>query len=358
MRWPARPSCLSFARPVAHFWLGRALSAGGDPEAAGRAWQAAQQADPDAFYSLRAAAWAEGTANAWVRENALQPAPQATQTPIAQSAIEASSADEASIANEVAELSAWLQGWAGAGALAADPPENVAADGDWRRGATLLALGLRTQALVQWERVRTRYADDPWIMAALALAFRDDGAYRLSLLSAERVATLSGKPMRDAPTALQRLAYPLPFADLIRAEATARNLDPLVLAAIIRQESRFEGGATSVAGAQGLMQVMPGTAEGIARQLNWPNFEPQQAYFPYINVAFGAFYVRQWLTHFNGSLFTALAAYNGGPGNATVWYEWAPDDDDLLVALININETRVYVQAVWTNYEMYRRLYP
>ncbi len=347
----------AFSRPVADFWLGRALLATGDRPAAERAWQDAQQADPDDFFSLRAAAWAEGTASAWVREDALRPA----QTQVL---AESASSDADSATEEVAEISAWLQGWAGAGALGAGLPETIAADGDWRRGATLLALAdaslptLRRLANLQWERVRTRYANDPWIMATLARAFRDAGAHRLSLLSAERVVALSGKPMRDAPAALQRLAYPFPYAELIRTEATARELDPRLLAAIIRQESRFEGGATSVAGAQGLMQVMPGTAEGIARQLNWPDFEAQQAYLPYINVAFGAFYVRQWLTHFDGSLFAALAAYNGGPGNATVWYNWAPNDDDLLVALININETRTYVQAVWSNYEAYRRLYP
>ncbi len=329
----------AFSQPVAYFWLGRALSAGGDPEAAGRAWQEAQKAGPGAFYGLRAAAWATGS-------------PAFEQAaPLAAPASPARSPDAAS------EISTWLRTWAGAGELIDSFPEYIAADGDWRRGKTLMALGLRPQALAQWERVRTRYANDPWSMAALALAFRDENAYRLSLLSAERVAALSGKLMREAPAALQRLAYPFPYADLIRAEATARELDPRLLAAIIRQESNFEGGATSVAGAQGLMQVIPGTAEGIARQLNWPDFEPQHAYLPYVNVAFGAFYVHQWLTHFDGSLVAALAAYNGGPGNATVWYQWAPDDDDLLAALININETRTYVQAVWTNYEAYRRLY-
>ena len=170
--------------------------------------------------------------------------------------------------------------------------------------------------------------------------------------------SLSGKSMREAPAGLQRLAYPFPFAELIRTEAAKHDLDPRLLTAIIRQESRFETGAASSAGAQGLMQVMPGTAESIAEQLAWPNFEPQQAYWPYINVAFGAYYVQQWLRNFDDSIFTALAAYNGGPGNASAWHKWASQDDDLLAALININETRTYVQAVWSNYEAYARLYP
>ena len=178
------------------------------------------------------------------------------------------------------------------------------------------------------------------------------------MLSAEQVVNLSGKSMREAAAGLQRLAYPFPFAELIRGEAAKHDLDPRLLTAIIRQESRFETGAASSAGVQGLMQVMPGTAQSIAEQLGWPNFEPRQAYWPYVNVAFGAYYVQQWLRNFDDSVFTALAAYNGGPGNASAWHKWASQDDDLLAALININETRTYVQAVWSNYEAYARLYP
>jgi soluble lytic murein transglycosylase len=257
---------------------------------------------------------------------------------------------------EIAELSAWLRGWAGEGRLAL--PAAVLDDPDWRRGETLLALGLRTQGLTAWARVQKRHTDDPWVLAALALAFRDADAHRLSIVCAERVAALwPGGSMVDAAVVLQRLAYPLPYAGLIREQAAKWALDPHLVAAMIRQESHFETTATSSAGAQGLMQVMPGTAQWIAGRLGWRDFEPRQAYWPYVNVAFGAYYLNQGLAQFEGSLAAALAAYNGGPGNAAVWRKWAPDDDDLMVALINIGETRVYVQAVWSNYDMYRRLY-
>jgi soluble lytic murein transglycosylase len=106
------------------------------------------------------------------------------------------------------------------------------------------------------------------------------------------------------------------------------------------------------------MQVMPATAKGIADRLGWRDFEPAQAYWPYANVALGANYVGTWLDHFDGSLATALAAYNGGPGNAAIWRKWAPNDDDLMVALIDFNETRIYVQTVYAQYDMYKRLYP
>ncbi len=325
----------AFTRPVAYYWLGRAQAAAGDQAAAQRSWETAHTTDPESFYGLRAAAWASGKENQWEGGAGL---------PAAQPEAEA------------AEIAAWLRTWAGSGNL--DLADSIKSDPDWQRGETLLALGLRTQALANWGLVQKRYEKNPWAQAALALAFRDAGAYRLSLLSAEQVVSLSGNSLRETPPGLQRLAYPFPFAELIRAEAAKHDLDPRLLTAIMRQESRFETGAASSAGAQGLMQVMPGTAQSIAGQLGWPNFEPQQAYWPYINVAFGAYYVQQWLRNFNDSVFTALAAYNGGPGNASVWHKWASQDDDLLAALININETRTYVQAVWSNYEAYTRLYP
>ena len=326
-----------WVKPVALFWLGRAQAALGAPADALKTWQTVATAWPDSFYGLRAADWARRTT---------QPTTQLPNQPT----------NQPTPATERAEITSWLRTWAGEGSL--DLPAAVAADGDWQRGRTLLALGLRSQALVNWGRVQQRHAEEPWALSALALVFRDAGAYRLSLLSAEQVVTLKGGAMREAPAALQRLAYPFPYAELIRGEAEERGLDARLLTAIIRQESRFEAGVASVAGAQGLMQVMPGTAQGIADQLSWPGFEPHQAYWPYVNVAFGAFYVSQWLNHFGGSVFTALAAYNGGPGNAQVWRNWAPRDDDLMAALININETRVYVQAVWINCEAYQRLYP
>lgn len=332
----------AWTRPVAYYWLGRAQLAEGDRAAALRSWRAAQQAAPEDFYARRAAAWAAG-------EVADAASPPAGQTP--------ATADAAGTTpTEAAEIAAWLRAWAGEGTL--ELPAAVRADPDWQRGGTLLELGRRPEALANWGRVQQRYAGNPWTLAALALAFQEAGAHRLSLISAQQVLDRWGRDTADAPEALQRLAYPFPYGALIRAEAAARGLDPRLLAAVIRQESRFETGAISSAGAQGLMQVMPATAKSIAGQLGWHDFQPQQAYWPYVNAAFGAFYIDQWLEHFGGSVFTALAAYNGGPGNASVWHGWAPEDPDLMAALININETRVYIQAVWENYEAYKRLYP
>lgn len=332
------PKIAAFAKPVGFYWQGRALHAAGDRDGATRAWQAAKTLG-ETFHGLRATAWLDGKPEAWVREDAAKTEVTPPQT-----------------TGEKAAITAWLKEWAGQGTLAL--PAAVTNDADWKRGQALLQVGRRTEALLNLERVRKRFEKDPWTLAALSIAFRDAGANRLSLLSAEGVIGLRGQPLKDTPVALQKLAYPFPYEALVRQEAKRQNLDPRLLAAIMRQESRFEPGVASSAGAQGLMQVMPGTASGIAQQMAWPGYDDHMAYWPYVNVAFGAFYVREWLSHFDGSVFAALAAYNGGPGNAGAWWELAPDDDDLFAGLININETRVYVQIVWQNYEFYRRLYP
>ena len=75
-------------------------------------------------------------------------------------------------------------------------------------------------------------------------------------------------------------------------------------------------------------------------------------------MAFGAYYLRLGLDQFDGSLAAALAGYNGGPGNAAAWRKDAGGDDDLMVALIPYDETRLYVQTIWAQYDAYRRLYP
>jgi soluble lytic murein transglycosylase len=328
-----------FTKPVAHYWLGRAQAAGGDNETAKQSWQKAVQADPLSYYGLRAAAWLEKSAS----QQAMPTAPTEKR------ALSTGAEDRA-------DLTTWLSGWAGEGSLALSA--DVTSDANWRRGQALLDLGRRADGLSAWGGVQARYTKEPWALAALALAFRDAGANRLSILSAEQLAALS--PAGDAqgtPAALRRLAYPLPFAELIQQDASKQGLDPLLVAAVIRQESRFEPAVTSTAGAGGLMQLMPATAEWIAGQRGRRDFEQEQAYWPYINVDFGTYYLSWALQQLDGSLPAALSGYNGGPGNGDRWRKLAPDDDDLMVALIDFGETRIYVQQVLNQYLAYRRLY-
>ena len=161
-----------------------------------------------------------------------------------------------------------------------------------------------------------------------------------------------------APEALQRLAYPLPYADLLSARAQEANLDPLLLAALVRQESLFEKVAESYAGARGLGQVMPATGEGIAGNLGLTDFVLDDLYRPSVSIRFAAYYLQLQLKRFDNQILIALAAYNGGPGNTLRWLELSGDDDlDLFVEVITASQSRIYLQRVYEQYLVYERLY-
>jgi soluble lytic murein transglycosylase len=187
---------------------------------------------------------------------------------------------------------------------------------------------------------------------------RDKGLYGSAARGALRLADLWPKGGIDkAPVSLQRLAFPLAYADLLSDEAGARDLDPLLLAALIRQESLFEPVAESYAGARGLGQVMPATGKGIAKSLKMDDFVLADLYRPSVSVEFGAFYLDVQLDRFDDRILVALAAYNGGPGNTLYWLEAGGDDLDLFVEVIGASQSRIYLQRVYAQYLKYESLY-
>jgi soluble lytic murein transglycosylase len=200
--------------------------------------------------------------------------------------------------------------------------------------------------------------DDPLSLAQLAFFFREQGFHGLAARSTLRLATLwPHGSIYDVPEVVQRLAYPLAYADLLSNEAQAHDLDPLLLASLVRQESLFEPVATSYAGARGLGQVMPATGAGIARSLNVEDYAVEDLYRPSISIRFGAYYLAVQIDRFDEELLVALAAYNGGPGNALRWLEAGGDDLDLFVEVITADQSRVYLQRVYQGYIIYERLY-
>lgn len=130
--------------------------------------------------------------------------------------------------------------------------------------------------------------------------------------------------------------------------------------AIIRQESAFDFEAKSPAGARGLMQLMPGTAHDMARELNIPHKTSWLTTNTQHNIKLGAAYMQKMLDRYNGSYPMAIAAYNGGPGRVDRWIEDFGDprtgEIDLIdwMELIPIYETRNYVQRVLENVHIYR----
>jgi len=155
-----------------------------------------------------------------------------------------------------------------------------------------------------------------------------------------------------------RLAYPTYYENLVLQEAQATGLDPLLIFALIRQESLFESLATSSASAHGLMQVWPPTGAQIAAELGWPpGYETSDLYRPNVSLRFGTYYLAQQRDRFDGRLDVALAGYNGGPANARRWLQEAGDDPDLFLELITLDETRLYLQRIKEHLAVYQALY-
>jgi len=235
--------------------------------------------------------------------------------------------------------------------------ENLQTDSAFLRGDGLLQLGLRREALAEFETVKNRWQDDPLTMYQLALYFGEHHLGRLSILASGRLVALSpAKTVDAAPLFIQQLFYPLYFEDVIFEEAENLGVEPALVAALIRQESLFEPTAESSAGARGLMQVMPGTGEYVAQRSDYGPFTTDALWLPYINIKFGAWYINQQLGIFDNNLFAAMAAYNAGPGNVLNWVE-TTDDPDTFVETIPFWESRTYIRRVYENLAAYRRIY-
>ena len=184
----------------------------------------------------------------------------------------------------------------------------VAKDGAIQRALTLFRSSqqggnwkMRRQAQNEW-RYAVRSFDEPALLAASQLAF-DNQFYEMAVYSADRTHRLLNYKLR----------YISPFSDLVRPHAAAVGLDPAWVYGLIRQESRFVIGAQSGVGAQGLMQVMPATAQVIARQTGMSDSE---LYTMSGNIRMGTWYLSDIRGKLQNSDVLATAGYNAGPGRA------------------------------------------
>ena len=147
---------------------------------------------------------------------------------------------------------------------------------------------------------------------------------------------------------VDEVTVPLRHEDIIRQQAERFDLDPALIAAVINQESGFSD-STSHAGARGLMQITPDTADTIETLSGGETFVYDDLSNPDLNIRYGTFYLRHLLDRFEGNEAAALAAYNGGPENVAAW-----GGADLELDDIEFPETRAYVEEVLEDRERYR----
>jgi soluble lytic murein transglycosylase len=165
-------------------------------------------------------------------------------------------------------------------------------------------------------------------------------------------------PLDQAPLPFWQLAFPIPYRQTIESQSHAQSLDPFLVTALIRQESEFNVSVISYAKAYGLMQVLPSTGRDLARHLRIRGFTSQQLLTPDRNIQLGTYYFRNLLNAFNGELEPALASYNAGGSRANLWRSWGPFREPAeFIEIVPFHQTRLYIQIVLRNADVYRRLY-
>ena len=326
----------------AYLWVGKTQGQLGDETAKQAAWQQAQAIDPTGYYSERARDLLTGHA------------------PFEPPSMYSMDID---LDSERADAAAWIRVTFG---LPADTNLEGLGPlaGDLRivRGTEFWELGLYEEARAEFEDLREFVSASPENSFRLANYLLDLGLYRPAIFAARQVLTLAGLNEQaatlSAPPYFNHIRYGTYYADLIIPNAEEYGLDPLFLFSVVRQESLFEGFVRSNAGARGLMQIIPSTGASIAKSIGWPvAFDPEDLYRPYVSMRLGAKYMATNLKLLDGDLYAALAAYNAGPGNASIWKELAGDDQDLLLETIRFQETRDYIRYIYEIYTIYSNLY-
>ena len=190
----------------------------------------------------------------------------------------------------------------------------------------------------------------PWVQIGAAAAAAEAGYARESIALGEAARRRAGMTLGVA-----RALFPSSYRPVIEAEAAELCVDPLLLAAIIRQESRFDPRALSRVGARGLSQIMPATGEQMSRAMSLGPWNADNLFVPDFNLHMGSRYLRDRIQRDSFTVFALLASYNAGPARVARWKSW-PEyaDPDLFAERVSISETRDYVRTVYASYVWYR----
>ena len=209
------------------------------------------------------------------------------------------------------------------------------------------ALNLRVEGNREWNW-QMRGVSEPTLLAAAEFA-RQHGLLDRMVNTSDRTKTIFDYAQR----------FPAPHADIMAATTGKLNLDMAWVYGLIRQESRFIMNAHSSAGANGLMQVMPGTARYVVKKMKWDNVDLNRINDTDINILLGSNYLNMILSNLGGSQVLATAGYNAGPNRARAWRASLSSkiEGAIFTETIPYNETRDYVKNVLSNATWYAALF-
>jgi soluble lytic murein transglycosylase len=224
--------------------------------------------------------------------------------------------------------------------------------------ALLATVHVTDAALLEWPAVKAELSlgdDWSWWKAQLLLWQGNRMlAYRIVRNELGEYIRASGA----RPPEFNRIVYPLDYDPWIVDYCAEHALDPYFVCGLICQESHYESGIVSPAGAIGLMQLMPTTARTQARKSAIP-FAADDLFEPRANLQIGISHIAELMTEFGGDTSLVLAAYNAGKSASQSWFEEFGDSDpDVFIEKIPYRETRLFVKRIVEHTAAYRRLYP
>jgi soluble lytic murein transglycosylase len=217
----------------------------------------------------------------------------------------------------------------------------MAQQAGFRRALELYRLNLRPEANAEWLWAIRGFGDRQ-LLAAAEVA-RQHEVYDRVIFTADRTVGLHDFELR----------YLAPYRDVLKSHTSQLALDEAWVYGLIRQESRFIPDARSVAGASGLMQLMPETARWVAKRLGLRNWRWSQVTEVNTNVGLGTYYLRHVLDALDGQPVLASAAYNAGPSRARAWRPATAMEGAAFAETIPFTETRLYVKNVMANATYY-----
>ena len=325
----------------AYLWLGKTFTALEKPEDAKTAWQLAENADPTDYYSIRAGELIKG------------------QTPLI---LEEGIDLGYDLELEKPEAITWLR-------TTFKLPEDIDLNGlgDLEtnprilRISTFYDLGLFKEAINEAELLRTELQSDVVNSFRLMNFLVEKNLYQPAIFTSRNILTLAGMDELSsltAPIYFTHIRFGAYFREMIVTIANDYEIPPLLLYALIRQESMFNPFISSSAGASGLSQIMPATGAENVDLLNWPdNYNTSDLLLGKVNLTLGAFYLDRMRTYLSGNTQAALAAYNAGPGNAESWLALSNGDPDLFLEVLRASETQDYLMQITEFLNIYKLVY-
>jgi len=324
------------------FWQAKALEQAGKLEQAAAAYSACYTKWPDTYYGFRGKLYSlkmsTGTAGGKHTDNR-------------RDAKKRSPAGN----NQILEVARWARYDGGPELL----PGYLSRHVEYNRGLELFHCGLLHLADREFIALMRKMPWKPLSRYIMAVKFHEIGRYNLCTMAAEE-AIQSGKRnnLEPAPLALLQLAYPRPYSAEVQKAAARFQLEPNLIYALMREESRFNQVARSKAGAIGLMQLMFRTARGVARTLGFKKIRQGDLHRPALNIALGSWFISHQIRKFDNNPMLAVAAYNGGPTNLRRWLRRHQGNDmDYFLETIPFQETRSHVRKVFQSFYRYNSIW-